>query len=306
VWKMILLYYAISLLIIPCLCHNRLLSPLPWSPSPIKEPPCGGGFALTVPQVYWQIGSTVSIHWNVIGDGLGVLNVNLDPAGGTDFRLSLVENVNVTSLGLNIFSLTVPNVTCTGVNNTCSLQVFSTDGWYECSSVSIIPDCKNCITPSVSAPSCVSATNLTYCSKYNNSKVLLNAGFSLQNLDLMVNWTVSNYTQMPIFLNGSLPACHSLYKDYLCSVVFPACDGKAQSCQDTCTSFKSKCGLAASHQGLYNCSSLSACPAAANRDWFEKITLIVGCTVVAVIVAAFLLNFIFCRNKSRAGYAAIQ
>lgn len=41
------------------LAHNRLISPTPWNPTPIKQLPCGGGISLTAPQAYWHVGSTV-------------------------------------------------------------------------------------------------------------------------------------------------------------------------------------------------------------------------------------------------------
>ena len=36
-------------------------------------------------------------------------------------------------------------MTCTGINSTCSIQVFSTSGWVACTSVNILPSpCVNC------------------------------------------------------------------------------------------------------------------------------------------------------------------
>jgi hypothetical protein len=48
-----------------------------------------------------------------------------------------------------------------------------------------------------------------------------------------------SYT-MPSFLtNGTTAECQKVFKEYLCALVFPACDGLVQSCVGTCNNFKS-------------------------------------------------------------------
>lgn len=56
-----LLLLLLALLVSLSSCHNRLVSPTPWSPTPIKSPPCGGGVSLTAPQAYWHVGSLVCL-----------------------------------------------------------------------------------------------------------------------------------------------------------------------------------------------------------------------------------------------------
>jgi len=299
-----LLFCALFLCIASCAAHNRLISPTPWSPTPIKVPPCGGGFALTVPQAYWVAGSTVQIQWDVIGDGLGLLNAYLDPLGGTDFNVQLLYNISVPNLGANFFNISVPNVPCTGYNNTCSLQVNSTDGWNECSSISIVQPCTDCTPENPPGPSCVTAVGLNYCSQYNNTKISLGAGFNYQNLDLMVNWTIVEYSAMPIFSHGETPQCQALFKKYLCATVFPTCKGESQTCEEDCNDFKTQCGMEASHEALYDCSALKKCPTSHKKE-YEEISAGVGILIVVVIVIAFVFNFIVCR-KPKTGYTAIQ
>ena len=57
---------------------------------------------------------------------------------------------------------------------------------------------------------------------------------------------------MPTFLmNGTTAACQQIFKEYLCALVFPACDGDAQACVSTCTHFKqSVCTLSLSFVSL--------------------------------------------------------
>jgi len=284
-------------------CHNRLVSPTPWSPTPIKSSPCGGGVSLTSPQAYWYSGSTAGIVWNVIGDGEGSLNISIDPSGGTNFVQLILTNTSAAQLGLNTYNFTVPNVTCTGANNTCSIQVFSVSGWVECTSVSILPPCTNCTPVSPPSPTCQKAVGLNFCSQYNNTNILLGAGFNAASLDLMVNESLYEYSYtMPTFLtNGTTPACQQIFKEYLCALVFPNCDNVVQSCVGTCNDFKKECGLNPTHDALYDCNALRKCPS--NTD--EYVVIITGVVIVLVIVIAFILNFVV-RKRYHTGYTAIQ
>jgi len=290
-----------------CAAQQHLLSPSPWNFYPTPSFPCGGGYALTAPQRYWESGSTAQISWRIIGNQTNnfSLDANVDPSGGTSFTVNLLFNATIEQTGVTLLTVTVPNLTCTGINGTCSLQV-SSGGWYECSSISIVPPCQNCTPEIVPPPTCVTAETLNFCTHMNNSKISLKAGYSYTNLDLMVEKVYTNYSLFPYLVNASSEKCQSVMKIYLCDSVFPPCEGSSHSlCEEKCSSFISECGVIESYQSVYNCSSLSKCPNNRYHE-YDMVTMAVGITIVLVVVIAFVLNFLVCPRRVRTGYSAIQ
>jgi len=238
--------------------HNRLLSPMPWSPFPIKVQPCGGGFRISKPLAYWQVGSVQNITWTSIGDGLGNVTVSLDPEGGSNFTVQLDVFV-VDVLGAFNYSIKVPKIACR--NGVCSLQVASTSGWFECTSLAIVPPCQNCPSPALNS-SCLLAQNLSYCSSKNGVKVQIVDGFLLKNIDEMTRWGVNAYLNMTtIFSRRSNEDCIHTYHEYMCDSLFPPCGAKSGICRTECEQLASTCGLLPGHAELYDCAVLPPCSA---------------------------------------------
>eukprot|EP00026_Physarum_polycephalum_P014859 Phypoly_transcript_15421.p1 GENE.Phypoly_transcript_15421~~Phypoly_transcript_15421.p1 ORF type:complete len:177 (+),score=9.14 Phypoly_transcript_15421:92-622(+) len=114
--------------------HAALVSPKPWWWAASRDRPCGGANYTAIPKAIWPVGSNQSIEWWVIaGDGEGQVHVKLNTAGTTDFSTNTtqwltVSQPKIASTGYFWLTALVPNVKCTGPNDTCTIQFYTDSG----------------------------------------------------------------------------------------------------------------------------------------------------------------------------------
>jgi len=120
--------------------HAILRVPTAWNTAESTTSPCGGSPFQITPDAVWTVGTQQQIVWDVtIGDGVGPVTAAIDPAGGTNFSVPVLQNGPSTTTGDHNFTVTVPNVQCTGVNNVCVMQVKSSSNWFSCTSLQVLP-----------------------------------------------------------------------------------------------------------------------------------------------------------------------
>jgi len=252
--------------------HAELVVPLGWNPNPSKTMPCGGGAPGTVAQSTWIAFTQAAVQWTVVaGDGVGPVTALLDPTGGTTFAnvsnyVTLFTGQPSLTVAPQTFFFPVPNVTCTGKGGLCTVQVFSSSGWYACSTVAILPPCDNCTAPPPPPPVCLKATGMTFCTMMNDKNVEVPSGYSAAAIDIDTETTYISYlANKNVFSNGNDATCKSDYMTFLCALKTPPCAGSngqaiGAACHSMCQAAMSACQLNATHTALYPCSTYPLCP----------------------------------------------
>jgi len=255
------------ILIVVCVAevygHAVLVSPKPWWWEPSRLRPCGGPNYTSSVSAVWPTGSNQSkILWNVVaGDGMGEVHARIDTNGRTDnfsngYPIGFKQQVFKT-LGQYYISFIVPPITCTGPNDTCTMQ-FWTDsggGWYSCITFKI--NCTNCEGGiPVSRDDCVSAGNLGFCKSKSNTQVFVPDGETATEIDgLTQNTFNQNHPNPNVFSNGNSTECMTLYQEMLCELYLAPCGNFSSSyTQQMCQKTMNTCNLTVAHQYLYNCS----------------------------------------------------
>ncbi|KAL0489860.1 hypothetical protein AKO1_009347 [Acrasis kona] len=255
-WLMVCLLAAVVL------GHSKLTIPAAWNPNPSTTQPCGGGVAPNGPVVTYTQGNTYPLQWVVVAsDGNGPITVSLDTNGGTtafSVPVTVAGVMPATGTKTYNFNITIPNVSCSGANGKCTMQVKSTSGWYACSSVAI--------TSAVSTPSpapsatgtCMKATGLTFCDSVNGNDVLVPFGQTDPiTMDNVLRGTFNNNLNNPaVFATPNATFCQSNYKKFLCGRQFQPCDGSyLGGCNQACVALNSICSIKEVHIPLYPCDS---------------------------------------------------
>jgi len=242
--------------------HAALAKPIPWWWAPSRDRPCGGANYTAKVQAIWPVGSNQSVQWWVVaGDGMGEVHARIDTGGGTN---NFTDGVPVgfaqpvfKSLGFYWISFIVPNIACHGFNKTCTMQ-FWTDsggGWYSCTTIQVVcTGCQGGIP--VSRDDCVTAGDLTFCSKKDNTQVLVPDGQTAQQIDTLTQKTFNlNHPNPNVFSNGNSSACLPLYQDMLCELYLAPCgNSSSKYTEQQCQNVLKTCGITDLHKDLYNCS----------------------------------------------------
>jgi len=281
--------------------HAVLKVPIPFSANPSKTSPCGGGATAAVASANWQVGSVVSITWQVVAaDGAGPLSAIFDVAGTQSFTAAPIALGNPQVVGIYKYNISVPNLTCGGPNKLCTVQ-FSANGWFSCTSVSLVT------TPPVPVdtnPTCQLVNGLSFCSELNGQFVLVPFGQTAAATDASVAATFPVTLYNPnVFATPNSTACANAYHTFLCHNTLPYCGGAAFACKSVCNSAIQLCGITPSHLALYNCDAgpVSCCQnntqACNPTSQVVQPTIPVGTSVIPIpkvglassVVASFLL-----------------
>lgn len=250
--------------------HAVLRDPIPFNTNPTTTRFCGVNPITdnmkSTPQAIWQVGTTVTITWQVVaGDGAGPVIGGLDTKGGTNFSTPLWNGgFTTTSTGTFKQSFTVPPVSCTAPNF-CTFGI-SSSGWYSCSTVSVV----NAAVPRQppTAPQCKAISGRTsFCGA--TGSVLVSNGADPDDVDAELASVYSaNLGNNKVF-NGAVTssACTSSYKTLLCSVSLTPCDPATsqaitatEACHGQCQQTMDDCGIVQAHIDLYPCSTYPLCP----------------------------------------------
>jgi len=233
--------------------HAKLQTPAAWNTQPSKTSPCGGGSAPSLAAISWNVNTQVSIAWTVIAqDGSGVVSVKWDLAGGSNFQGNATVLGSANAVGNYNFALLVPNVVATGPKGLITMQVFSSSGWFSCSSVQILGS--NLPLPPPPAPICVVPIDLAFCLSRNHVNVQIPGGYTANAVDKSIT---DSYTttlhNTNVFSNGNSSACATAYKNYLCQTGLPNC-GQTYACKSLCQNALNLCGIQPAHITLYDCT----------------------------------------------------
>jgi hypothetical protein len=193
---------------------------------------------------------------------MGAVHVKLNLAGDTNFSNAQTQWLTISQpiinkLGYFKLSALVPDVQCTGPNNTCTIQLYtdSGGGWYSCTTVRIV--CDNCTggVP-VSRDDCVNAGDLPFCSAKSGSQVLVPQGQNAAQIDSLTKDSFDqNHPNPNVFTKGNSTACMTQYQQMLCELYLAPCGNSSSTyTQQMCTAALSTCGLTAGEEHLYNCS----------------------------------------------------
>jgi len=234
--------------------HAVLKTPSAWNLNPSKASPCGGGPQPTDTTTTWNVGTNVSIIWQVVaGDGVGTVTLIIDPSGGTNYQAaSGIVLGNPQAVGVFPFSFIVPSVTCTGTGNLCTVQVASSSAWFSCTTVRI--EAAGIPPPPPPPVICQVATGLQFCTMINAHNISLQPGTNAISLDTALSTTYTSTLFNPnVFSTPNTTSCQTSYKNYLCHSQFPYC-GQTTACQPSCYDAIGNCGITTSHRGLYNCA----------------------------------------------------
>jgi len=253
-----------------------------WNPNP-STGACGGS-SPQGPIFLWDptSGQTLNLVWQVIaGDGEGNIEAYIDPTGtgqgfpGTpDIPASSITQDGNPSIGYHPFSFVLPtSATCNGPSNTCAFKVRQVGGsaWQSCitfQSQLVVVNGSTGAPPSNKA-ACVKGSNATFCSYVNNHYVAVPPGTTVGEMDANAQFTYqATLGNLKVFSSGNTdPRCPLLYKLYLCSITFTTSNcpsgpsgtvpitTSGLSYQGACDAMACYCGLNATHQGLYSCST---------------------------------------------------
>jgi len=268
--KILLVFLVVC--IIGVYSHGVLLYPTAWWKAPSRERPCGGATYNPNPSVSWAVGSHIRLTWQIVAsDGGGLIRAYINTEGKPEFNTSKVVNVTVEQppkgfnyQGYAFPNITVPNVKCTGPNNTCILQVSANGGggWYSCATINIT--CKGCDSGQpISGDDCVKASGLSFCSKRNGDQVLVPDGQTALQVDGLVSKTFDqNHPNPNVFANGNSSACMSGYQELLCELYFPRCGNSTSTYnQQQCNKvIHDQCNITQQHEYLYDCTVFPAGP----------------------------------------------
>jgi len=264
--KAILLILAVC--IVGVYSHAVLLQPPAWWRTASRERPCGGATYVSTPSATWPVGSTQTLKWWIIAlDGAGIMYGKINTEGGTDFSPNNTKVMNVTIIqpvdgyraqGSFYPNITVPKVTCTGPNGTCTMQVFTPGGggWYSCATLNIT--CPGCgAGKPISGDDCVKAQGLSFCASRNGDQVLVPDGQSALQIDNLVSKSYNqNHPNPNVFYNGNSSQCMTGYKEMLCELYFSRCGNSTSTyTQQQCKKvINDQCNITAAHQYLYDCT----------------------------------------------------
>jgi hypothetical protein len=198
--------------------------------------------------------------WVIAGDGMGEVHARLSTDGSLNFTNAMpitLQQPTIAALGYFKLSVIVPNVKCTGPNNTCIMQ-FWTDsggGWYSCTTLNIT--CTGCAGGiPISHDDCVQSGKLNFCSSKSNSQVFVPEGQSAAQIDGLTEGEFNqNHPNPNVFSNGNSSQCLSQYQQFLCALYFSPCGNSTSSyTKQQCNQAMATCGLTSLHADLYNCS----------------------------------------------------
>jgi len=251
---------AITLLASSVAGHAVLRQPPAWNSNPSKTSPCGGGTATDVVATY-QVGSTVTITWQVVaGDGAGQLSAAVDLNGGTNFATTLTvggSGAAPTSVGTYQATITMPGTT----SAKATLQVKSSSGWYSCATIKLQTGAVSAQDSPAHSTTCVTLSGLTFCSDLNGKSV---KGFignkDPKEVDTELKSTHDSYLGNPLVYKPLMDTCSETYRKFLCAQTFVPCTASdsATACAGTCDDVGFQCGVQPEHTTLYNCDLFQA------------------------------------------------
>jgi hypothetical protein len=276
--------------------HAVLVVPAPWSTNPSKTSHCGGGNQPSIPAANFKRGATVTLTWKVVaGDGAGAVTAQFDTTGGQGFAAPVnmpLTGATPTAVGTFTFTGTVPSITCTGTNSTCTLNLFSSSAWFSCSTVQLTDTGSTGPPP---PPTCVMPTTLPFCKSVDNQQILLSGGQKDPNAFDSSVFAAFNATRYnpAVFATPNAPGCLEAYTQFFCGFNYPLCSGAAPGCKNACWNTASRCGLLPAHVTLYDCDQYKqmdsdasgVCPA---RDNAASSVWISGAVMMMAVLALFL------------------
>jgi len=265
--------------------HAVLTSPKSWNPNPSTSSPCGAGRGSGQPVYEFTAGVANNMVWKLIAnDGNGPVNASISLIGSNsptaaDFNAVKLGYVSDSTLDRNsrvqsdpakndyALSVTIPrDITCTGPNNTCVLQLRSTTNWYSCLTFHITAT----PTPPADEPEkCaeISKGDIAFCPevsgriRYNENPQLATVSSANSFASTTLNFTWSDNLKKAMFNSPNATGCPEAYRHFLCGLNFPLCGYSDSSvdhtCKSSCAVMKQVCSLDPSHYGLYDCDALN-------------------------------------------------
>jgi hypothetical protein len=284
--------------------HSISRIPPAWNPNPSKTAQCGGGRPGPVVMNLY-VGQTQDFTWEVVaGDGAGAVTIRLDPSGGSfvggNFAtLERTDNIVPQGVGTFKFSAKVPDVTCTGTDGTCTLQMFSTSNWYSCATVKVIRSTNG--TGTTTQPTlpttCNVASGLKFCTWMNGQNVVVPPG---QISPLTLDWAVQNaynsYLQNTlVFKNPNHPQCAGWFQKLICGLNFQPCTagGLPGGCNQACLNTNAYCETTDVHLSLYNCTKFPNTVADLTGNCSGANSIKVSPVVVLIAALLSVIAFVF-------------
>jgi len=249
-----LLLLSLFLLALPVAWgHAKLSSPIPWAYEESTEAPCGGPIYAnnTRPDAQWVIGTNTSISWVIADtDGYGQVSLIFETVPSNFFSnpatLTTLSLPNITwSISDYVLTFIVPNINCTGPNNTCIVRtVESPDQWTDCTTVRVVKNGTNMLlSPNGGASLCQKAFPLQ-CPNAQYQLVNVPVGYTLGSLSDAVTASYALINDTYHVKTPNTPGCSTSLLAYLCGKFFQNCSSASGStCHDTCTQAVCLCGI---------------------------------------------------------------
>jgi len=244
-----------------------------------------------------------------------MVQVAVDMNYGTNFQTigtaSIVSGPstdgNIDVLGYYTLSIAVPSsILCAGgaTKNLCSVQFSTPSGWYSCTTITSSNAAASPTNYTAPVETCVAGhggQTLFFCANTNQGNFAITGSvyvagspnlqgvLGFTNTDKACNATFyQNMNSALVFTNSKLstggwnPACATAYRRYLCAQNFPLCSGTQQSgveaCKSVCYAAIDACGLAPSHQNLFDCATDMNFPNTNNENAYDSVGRCPACT----------------------------
>jgi len=232
--------------------HAKLTSPLPWAIEESQDLPCGGPNYEnnSLPYAQWVIGSNTSIGWIIAdpdGDGQVVLTFETVPTNMFTVP-STLHNVSLPNITWAVKDYTlnfmVPNITCTGPNNTCVVRTLDIgEGmWTDCTTVRVIATGENMLLqPHGGNAQCAQAYPLQ-CVNAQYRVVSVPAGYTLESLSDAVDGSFALLNDPQHVTTPNTLGCNTSLLNFLCAKYFQMCNDPG-ICHTVCTQAICLCGV---------------------------------------------------------------
>jgi len=269
----------------------------------------------------WTPNKNLQFQWQLVaGDGAGMVSIAIDENYGTSFQSAGTAQIvsgpstdgNIDVLGYYVLSFTPPaSLLCSGgaTKNLCSVQFTTPSGWYSCTTITssnAIATASNYTAPPETCVAGHGGQNMFFCTNSNQGNFAitqsvfvagspnLQGPLGFTNTDKACNATFyQNMNSALVFTNSKLstggwnPACATAYRRYLCAQNFPLCSGTQQSgveaCKSICYAAIDACGLAPSHQNLFDCATDMNFPNSNNENAQDSVGQCPPCTGVCAL-----------------------